>query len=167
MLDLNEVAEYISNQSESSKIYIGGDSYRFVKNKRWYAEYTLVVVVHINGNRGCKIFGETSSEPDYDSNQDKPSMRLMNEVYKIADLYLKLKEVIGDREVLGADGRIRRDRHAGIWRIDGVLSDPDVHNRALHHIARAVERAFRVERVAENHAWSRAPSLEVPGWRRR
>ena len=26
-------------------------------------------------------------------------MRLMNEVYKIADLYLKLKEVIGDREV--------------------------------------------------------------------
>jgi len=99
MIDLNEVAEYISNQSDSSKIYIGGDSYRFTRNGRWHAEYTLVVVVHIDGKHGCKIFGETSQEPDYDSNQGKPSMRLMNEVYKIADLYLKLKEVIGDREV--------------------------------------------------------------------
>ena len=99
MIDLNEVAEYISNQSKASKIYIGGDSYRFTKNGRWHAEYTLVVVVHINGNRGCKIFGETSQEPDWDKNQGKPSMRLMNEVYKIADLYLKLKEIIGEREV--------------------------------------------------------------------
>jgi predicted RNase H-related nuclease YkuK (DUF458 family) len=99
MIDLNEVAEYISNQSEASKIYIGGDSYRYTEYGRYFAEYTLVVVVHINGNRGCKIFGETSREPDYDKIQGKPSMRLMNEVYKIADLYLKLKEIIGDREV--------------------------------------------------------------------
>ena len=99
MIDLNEVAEYISNQSEASKIYIGGDSYRFVNDKRWFAEYTMVVVVHINGNRGCKIFGETSTEQDWDKNQGRPSMRLMNEVYKIADLYLKLKEIIGEREV--------------------------------------------------------------------
>lgn len=99
MINLNEVADYISQQSSSSRVYIGGDSYRVLKQGRWFAEYTIVVVVHKDGKHGCKIFGETSSEPDWDKNQGRPSMRLMNEVYKIADLYLKLKEVIGDREV--------------------------------------------------------------------
>ena len=99
MINLNEVADYISQQSSTSKVYIGGDSYRVIREGRWFAEYTIVIVVHKDGKHGCKIFGENSCEPDYDKNQDRPSMRLMNEVYKIADLYLKLKEVIGDREV--------------------------------------------------------------------
>ena len=102
MIDIFEVAEYIRSQGPDSKIYIGGDSHRFQKpseKNRWYAEYTMVIVVHKDGKHGCKIFGENSIEPDYDSVQNKPRLRLMNEVYKIADLYLQLQDIIGDREI--------------------------------------------------------------------
>jgi len=99
MIDIFEVAEYIKNQGPNSKIYIGGDSHRFTKDNRWFAEYTMVIVVHKDGKHGCKIFGENSVEPDYDSVKNKPRLRLMNEVYKIADLYLQLSDIIGDREI--------------------------------------------------------------------
>lgn len=98
-IDLAQVREFIQAQSQETKIYIGGDSRRFVKRGLWYAEYTLAIVVHINGNNGCKIFGETVTERDYDQRKDRPSMRLMNEVYKISELYLKLHEVLEGREV--------------------------------------------------------------------
>ena len=98
-INIAEVKEFIMNQTPESKIYIGGDSERFMMNEQWYADYILVVVVHINGNNGCKIFGEVQRERDWDQKKDKPRMRLMNEVYKIADLYLKLHDVLEDREV--------------------------------------------------------------------
>lgn len=57
------------------------------------------MVVHINGNNGCKVFGEVQRERDYDQRKDRPRMRLMNEVIKIAELYIKLGEVLEGREV--------------------------------------------------------------------
>jgi predicted RNase H-related nuclease YkuK (DUF458 family) len=98
-LDIEEVKAFIDAQSPETKIYIGGDSERFVMNDVWYADYTLAVVVHIDGKHGCKIFGEVQRERDYDQRKDRPRMRLMNEVYKIAELYLKLHEVLDGREV--------------------------------------------------------------------
>ena len=99
MIDVFEIAQYIEKQGPNSKVYIGGDSHRFLKDGRWFAEYTMVVVVHKDGKHGCKIFGENSVEPDYDSVMNKPRLRLMNEVYKIADLYLQLEPILGDREI--------------------------------------------------------------------
>jgi len=98
-IDIDEVRDFIMAQSPETKVYIGGDSERFLLGKDWYADYTLVVVVHINGNNGCKIFGEVQREPDWDQKRDRPRMRLMNEVYKIADLYMKLHDVLEDRDV--------------------------------------------------------------------
>lgn len=98
-IDINEVRDFITAQSPETKVYIGGDSERFLIGKDWYADYTLVVVVHINGNNGCKIFGEVQRERDWDQKRDRPRMRLMNEVYKIADLYTKIHDVLEDREV--------------------------------------------------------------------
>ena len=98
-INIDEVRDFIMAQSPETKIYIGGDSERFLLGKDWYADYIMVVVVHINGNNGCKIFGEVVRERDWDQKRDKPRMRLMNEVYKIADLYLKLHDVLEDREV--------------------------------------------------------------------
>ena len=98
-INIAEVKEFIMNQSPESKVYIGGDSERFMMNEQWYADYILVVVVHINGNNGCKIFGEVQRERDWDQKRDRPRMRLMNEVYKIAELYNKLHDVLEDREV--------------------------------------------------------------------
>jgi len=98
-INIDEVREFIMAQTPETKVYIGGDSERFLIGKDWYADYIMVVVVHINGNNGCKIFGEVVRERDWDQKRDKPRMRLMNEVYKIAELYLKLHDVLEDREV--------------------------------------------------------------------
>jgi predicted RNase H-related nuclease YkuK (DUF458 family) len=98
-IDIEEVRQFIAEQTPETKIYIGGDSERFNIGTEWYADYIMVVVVHINGNNGCKIFGEVVRERDYDQKRNKPRMRLMNEVYKIAELYLKLHDVLEDREV--------------------------------------------------------------------
>jgi len=98
-LDIQEIKTFIEAQGPSTKIYIGADSVRFREHNQWYADYTLVVVVHINGRHGCKIFGETQTELDFDQKKSKPSMRLMNEVYKVSELFQSLKEVLEDREV--------------------------------------------------------------------
>jgi uncharacterized protein len=98
-IDVQEVKSFIESQGPDTKIYIGGDSERFNLGNVWYADYTLAIVVHVNGNNGCKIFGEVQRERDWDSKKDRPRMRLMNEVYKIAELYLKLQDVLEDREV--------------------------------------------------------------------
>jgi len=98
-LNINEVKTFIEAKGPGTKIYIGADSERYKKGKVWYADYTLAVVIHINGSNGCKIFGEVQTEIDYDAKASRPSTRLMNEVYKVAELYQKLVDVIGDREV--------------------------------------------------------------------
>ena len=55
-IDIEEVRAFIEAQTPETKIYIGGDSERFKIGKDWYADYIMVIVVHINGNNGCKIF---------------------------------------------------------------------------------------------------------------
>ena len=98
-LDLEEVKTFIDAQTPETKIYLGVDSERFNMNGVWYADYITAIVVHINGNNGCKIFGEVQRERDYDQKKDKPRYRLMNEVYKVSELYLKLSDVLDGREV--------------------------------------------------------------------
>ena len=98
-LDIEEVRAFIECQSPETKIYIGADSERYKVNGKWYADYTLAVVVHIDGCHGCKIFGEVQTEVDYDAKASRPALRLMSEVYKVAEMYQKLIDVIGDRNV--------------------------------------------------------------------
>lgn len=97
--DIEEVKRYISNSSPESKIYLGADSERNRHERVWYADYTVAIVVHIDGKHGCKIFGYHQRERDYDQRKDKPNVRLMTEVYKVSELYLQLKDVIEDRWV--------------------------------------------------------------------
>jgi predicted RNase H-related nuclease YkuK (DUF458 family) len=111
-MNIEEVAAFINTQSPATKIYIGGDSERFLIDGVWHADYTLAVVVHYEGNRGCKIFGEVIRERDFDQQKDKPRMRLMNEVYKIAELYMKLHEVLEDR-IVEVHLDINPDEHHG------------------------------------------------------
>lgn len=98
-LDLQEVINFIQAQGPETKVYIGADSERVKVGGVWFADYILAVVVHIDGRHGCKIFGEVVRERDYDKKANKPAFRLMNEVYKVADLYLQLHEAIEDRHV--------------------------------------------------------------------
>lgn len=93
-IDVNEVAQFVASCGPATKLYIGCDSERIQLNDTWYADYIMAVVVHVNGNNGCKIFGAVNRERDFDQRADKPRMRLMNEVYRVANLYLELSAVI-------------------------------------------------------------------------
>jgi len=103
MLDTNEIIDYLNSVSPNSKIYVGCDSevIRLKKRKGIKVRYSLVVVVHINGSNGAKIFGMFENDEDtrYDSYKRKPQYRLMNEVYKVSELYLKLSEAIPDKTI--------------------------------------------------------------------
>ena len=98
-INLEEVKKFIEAQGPDTKIYLGCDSERMRIDGQWYADYILAIVVHINGNNGCKLFGEVQRERDYDHKVNKPAMRLMTEVYKVSELYLKLAEVLEGRQV--------------------------------------------------------------------
>lgn len=98
-MNIQEVKDFIRAQSPSTKVYIGADSERFKMDGRWHADYTLAVVVHIDGCHGCKIFGEVQRELDYDQKKSRPAMRLMNEVYKLSALFQELADVLEDRYV--------------------------------------------------------------------
>ena len=98
-INLEEVSSFINSQTPETKIYLGCDSERFRMNDVWYADYILAIVVHIDGKHGCKLFGEVVRERDYDQRKDRPSTRLMTEVYKVSELYLKLADVLDGRDV--------------------------------------------------------------------
>ena len=95
--NISEVKRYITTSSPETKIYLGADSERNRLEGIWYADYTVAIVVHIDGKHGCKIFGYHQRERDYDQRKDKPNIRLMTEVYKVSEIYLELKDVIEDR----------------------------------------------------------------------
>ena len=98
-IDIDEVVGFIQAQGPGTRVYLGADSERYRLNNAWWAEYTVAVVVHINGNNGCKIFGEITRERDYDQKANRPSMRLMNEVYRVSEMFQKLAPALSDREV--------------------------------------------------------------------
>lgn len=98
-INIEEVRDFIQAQGPDTKIYIGADSERLLVGGKAVADYTLAIVVHINGKHGAKVFGEVHREPDYDQKRGKPRMRLMTEVYKVAELYLKLADVLEGRKV--------------------------------------------------------------------
>lgn len=98
-LDTDYLKLFIIDQSPETKIYIGCDSERLRIDGVWYADYVVVVVVHINGKNGCKVFGEITRERDYDQRKDRPRIRMMNEAMKTADMYLRLADVLEDRHV--------------------------------------------------------------------
>jgi uncharacterized protein len=91
--NFEEIKEFLAQQSDESKIYIGCDSVSYKRGGKWYADYYKVVVVHIDGCRGCKIFGEIETEVDYNTNKKKPTFRLMNECYKVSELFLHLAKI--------------------------------------------------------------------------
>jgi hypothetical protein len=97
--NIAHIKQFIDAQGPDTRIYIGVDSERVQgTDRQWYADYTAAIVVHVNGNNGCKLFGEVTRERDYDR-VDRPNTRLMTEVYKVSELYLKLAEVLEGRAV--------------------------------------------------------------------
>jgi predicted RNase H-related nuclease YkuK (DUF458 family) len=98
-INIEEVKRFVFSQPENTKIYLGCDSERLIIDDVWYADYITAIVVHIAGNHGCKLFGEITRERDFDQRKDRPRLRLMNEVYKVSEMYLKLSQVLEGYEI--------------------------------------------------------------------
>jgi uncharacterized protein len=96
---IEELVDLLYGLNADTKIYIGTDSVRFKKDGRWYAKYASVCVVHMNGNKGCRVYTHRSIEPDYDIKKNRPSTRLMNEVMKSCELYIQLAPFIDEFDV--------------------------------------------------------------------
>lgn len=89
----------MATMGPDTKVYFGCDSERLLVNGKWFADYITVVVVHIDGRSGCKIFGQVTREQDYDSDASKPFLRMMTEARLVSELHTKFKDVFEDFEV--------------------------------------------------------------------
>ncbi len=98
-IDEAELRAFMEGMGPDTKIYFGCDSERFRDGGKWYADYMVVIVVHINGRHGCKIFSEVSREPDYDEKAGRPFNRMMMEAEKVTELHQRFKDVFEDFEV--------------------------------------------------------------------
>jgi len=96
---IEELVDLLLTVGPDTKIYLGCDSVRFKKDGRWFAKYATVCVVHINGRHGCRVFSNRSVEADYDVKKNRPSIRLMNEVQKVCELYTQLVGFIDEFDV--------------------------------------------------------------------
>ncbi len=96
---IEDLVDLLITVDSNTKIYLGCDSVRFRKDGVWYAKFAAVCVVHINGNKGCKVFVHRSVERDYDLKKNRPSMRLMNEVQKVCELYTQLAPFIDEFDI--------------------------------------------------------------------
>ena len=89
---LDEIKNYLAHVN--GRVYIGCDS---VLNRRFnlktqayenWARFAIVLVVHIDNSRGCKIFSYVENERVYDAKMGKPTQRLMTEVYKLSLIHI-------------------------------------------------------------------------------
>lgn len=96
---INEIVELLLTLTNETKIYLGCDSVRYQKNGKWFARYATVAIVHLDGKHGCRIFSNTSHEPDYDAKKNRPKMRMMNEVMKVCELYNQLIPFIDEFDI--------------------------------------------------------------------
>lgn len=97
--DVDECRAYIEASSKATDVIIGADSERHKVRGAWHYTVTTAVIVHIDGNRGCRVFGDAYTARDYDPRKDRPAMRLMAEVEAASAMYLLLEEAIGDHPV--------------------------------------------------------------------
>ena len=95
----NELVELLSNLDNRTKVYLGCDSVRYLKKGKKFARFATVLIVHKNGNNGCRIFSHIDHEPDYDMKAGKPKMRMINEARKVCELYLEVAPLIDDFDI--------------------------------------------------------------------
>ncbi len=97
---ITEIMDLLVTLDENTKIYLGCDSVKYLSNKKVsMAKFASVCIIHMNGNKGCRIFSNLSYERDYDMKPSRPKMRMMNEVIKVSALYNQLAPFIDEFDV--------------------------------------------------------------------
>lgn len=98
--DVEVTRDKILNASDESKIYFGVDSERINVDGVWYVDYLICVILHEDGCHGASvIYGTVERERDFDKKLSQPRNRLFTEVLKIAEVYMKLQDSFGVKDV--------------------------------------------------------------------
>ena len=79
--------------SPTSSIYIGCDSRRVPSKKK--AIFSTVVVLHVDSNKGCKIFHNKIEMADFGNLK----ARLMTEVSLALDAFYAIEDTVGNRKL--------------------------------------------------------------------
>jgi predicted RNase H-related nuclease YkuK (DUF458 family) len=125
-MNIEEVKEFIRSTSKDTVIYIGTDSERLRRKKKGkrVVRYTSVVICHIDGKHGARVFGDITYEYVEDANQAKPFNRLWKEAEKVVQLHEEFLDVLDDRTYeLHIDVSANEDHGSNI-----------VHNAAVGYI---------------------------------
>jgi len=85
----------ILESSETSSVYVGADSIRYKKNDRWYAKYSVVIILHKESKHGCRVFHESVDMPDYGNLKQ----RLLTEVQLAVSAATEILDVLGKRHL--------------------------------------------------------------------
>lgn len=96
---IEQMVDLLCTVDNNTKVYLGCDSVRYIKDNRSWGRFATVAIVHMNGNKGCKIFSNISHEPDYDLKASRPKMRMMKEVQKVCELYTQIGPFIDEFDV--------------------------------------------------------------------
>ena len=96
---IEDMVDLLCTLDDTTKVYLGCDSVRYIKKGRQMARYATVAIIHKNGNNGCRIFSNVSHENDYDLKAGRPKMRMMNEVRKVCDLWNQIGPFIDEFNV--------------------------------------------------------------------
>lgn len=89
-----EIQEYLEAAEPNTKVYLGSDSVEYKKGDAWYAKYVVVLVVHLGQKHGAKVFSYQEREKVYDLKKNSVRLQLMTEVYKLAECYLDMQEIL-------------------------------------------------------------------------
>lgn len=95
-----EILNLLTEVSSNTKVYLGCDSIAYKKGKNhdgkpiWYGKFATVLIVHIDGRHGCRIFRHIDHEQVFDDKKNRPQDRLMKEVYRTSALYCQLRNLI-------------------------------------------------------------------------
>jgi len=147
-IDIEEVKAFIAKQSPETRVYLGSDSERLRIKGEWYADYMVVVAVHIDGKHGCRVFGEVVRERVFDQKMDRPALRLMTEVHKVSEIFQQLKDVLHGREELRVEAL-----NAQIDDIIGSMADTSSKQviKFLDRQITAIEKKIAEECIYEVH----------------
>jgi len=85
----------ILESSETSSVYVGADSIRYKKDDRWYAKYSVVIILHKESKHGCRVFHESVDMPDYGNLKQ----RLLTEVQLAVSAATEIMDVLGKRHL--------------------------------------------------------------------
>ena len=92
---LEDAKAAILASSPQSSVYVGTDSIRYKKNGTWHAKYSTVIIVHMDSNKGCRLFHESVDMLDYGNLKQ----RLLTEVQLAVTAATEIIDVIGNRHM--------------------------------------------------------------------